>query len=42
MQLEWVHSPFTPASIDPAVDAGFSHLTSARFGSTVIINVRSG
>ncbi len=35
VQWEWVHSPFTPGSIDPAVDAGFSHL-----GLAVNVNIR--
>ncbi len=37
VQWKHVYSPFTPGSIDPAVNAGFSHLD-----LDVNVNVRSG
>ncbi len=40
VQWEWAHSTFTPGSTDSAADAGFSHLTLARLGSAVNVNLR--
>ncbi len=37
VQWECVHSPFTPRSAEPTVDAGFSYLTSVRFGSAQLL-----